>query len=449
MKKSWLLLLSLTLIIGLLAACSGGGKAPENTKPANTEQNGAGNTPNNSGSKTVNFTVPVLPDDLAAFETAYKEFEKENPNIKVKFITFPANQYYEKLRIQLSGGVEYDLFGGVLDSMIDTGIIEPLDDYIKNNNVDVSGYGEMFEGMKINGNSYGLPYRKSNWMLYYNKDLFDQFQVPYPSDDMTWDQFREVAKQMTKGSGQDKIYGAFLHTWAQTWYMQAVQAGATIIDKDMEPFKKALQFRLDMEADGSIMKWSEQIASGAHYNAAFQKGNIAMNLMGDWHVAQLRTAEKEGKISFDWDVVPIPHPEGVEKNTSLELPVALMINKNSKHKEEAFKVIEFMTGSKGAEIFAGLGYLTGFTNDAVRAAYAGDKSQKPEHINYFNDAKAVPEYPMLPGVKNIVVNGIFKQEGELVFVGEQTPDEAIAKIAERVEKEWGSIYADQFKIGSK
>src|SRR5690606_20217790 len=131
------------------------------------------------------------------------------------------------------------------------------------------------------------------------------------------------------------------------------------------------------------------------------------------------------------------------------LPVALMINKNSKHKEEAFKVIEFMTGSKGAEIFAGLGYLTGFTNDAVRAAYAGDKSQKPEHINDFNDAKAGPEYPMLPGGTNMLVSGIFKPEGELVFVGEQTPDAAIAKIAERVEKEWGSMYADQFKIGSK
>lgn len=33
-----------------------------------------------------------------------------------------------------------------------------------------------------------------------------------------------------------------------------------------------------------------------------------MNLIGDWHIAQLRTAEQEKKINFDWDVVPVPHP---------------------------------------------------------------------------------------------------------------------------------------------
>ncbi|WP_214627144.1 ABC transporter substrate-binding protein [Paenibacillus agaridevorans] len=450
MKKRWSNVLILSLITGLLAACSSNGGS--NSSTAGSTQSPPSNTGKEQSagegkSEVVNFTIPVLPDDLEAFQTVYKEFEKEYPNIKIEFITFPAGQfYYEKLRIQLSGGVEYDLFGGVLDSLVDTGIIEPLDELIKANNMDVSGFGEMFEGMKINGKSYGLPYRKSNWMLYYNKDLFDQANVPYPDEDMTWDEFRATAKQLTSGSGQDKIYGAYLHQWAQTWYMPAVQGGTTIIDKDMEPFRDALQFRLDLEKDGSIMKWSEQITTGAHYNAAFQKGNVAMNLMGDWHVAQLRQAEAEGKISFDWDIAPLPHPEGVESNTTLELPVALMINKNSKHKEEAFKVVEFMTGSKGAEIFAKQGYLTGFTNDAVREAYSGDGTLKPEHINYFNDAKAVPEYPMLPGVKNIIVNGIFKQEGELVFVGEQTPEEAVAKIAERVAKEWGGIYADQFSI---
>ncbi|WP_168120304.1 sugar ABC transporter substrate-binding protein [Paenibacillus sp. HB172176] len=446
MKRKGSILLSLIIAIAMLAGCSSNNGGNGSSGGESTGEN-SGSQGGSSGSEAVNFTVPVLPDDLAAFQAVYEQFSKENPNIKVEFITFPANQYYEKLRIQLSGGVQYDLFGGVLDSMIDTGIIEPLDDLIKANNVDVSGFGEMFERMKINGHYYGMPYRKSNWMLYYNKDLFDEFNVPYPSDDMTWADFRELAKTMTKGSGQDKTYGAFLHTWPQTWYMQAVQAGATIIDKDLSPFKQALQFRLDMEADGSIMKWSEQIATGAHYNAAFQKGNIAMNLMGDWHVAQLRKAEDEGKISFGWDVVPIPHPEGVEANTSLALPVSLMINKNSKHKEEAFKFIDYMTGSKGAEIFASMGYLTGFTNDAVKAAYFGDGNRNPEHLNYFNEAKEYAEYPMLPGVKNIVVNQIYKQEGELVFVGEQTPDEAIQNISDRLQKEWGDIYADQFSVG--
>lgn len=434
-------MVSFTLLAGLLAACSSNGTS------SNLGISEESPTTGNQEESVVNFTVPVLPDDEEAFKAAYESFSKEHPNIKVEFISFPANQYYEKLRIQLSAGVEYDLFGGVLDSMIDTGIIEPLDELIKQHGTDVSGFGEMYEGMKVNGQSYGLPYRKSNWMLYYNKDIFDQLNVPYPSEDLTWDEFRGLAKQVTSGSGENKIYGAYLQQWPQTWYMQGVQSGATIIDKDLEPFKQALQFRLDLESDGSVMKWSEQIATGAHYNAAFQKGNIAMNLIGDWHVAQLRKAEDEGKISFDWDVVPVPHPEGVESNTTLALPVSLMINKNSKHKEEAYTFIEYMTGPKGAQIFASRGYLTGFINEDVKTAYLGDGSRRPEHLSYFSETKEYPEYPMLPGVKNILVNNIFKQEGELAFIGEQTPEEAVQRIAERVEKEWASIYSEQFKIG--
>ncbi|WP_243644034.1 ABC transporter substrate-binding protein [Paenibacillus pinisoli] len=442
MKRKLVTGMLFLLIVSALIACS----SKSTTNESNNQNAGSSSNTGESTDKNVNFTIPVLPDDLPAFEATYAEFQEEHPNIQIKFISFPANQYYEKLRTQLSGGVEYDLFGGILDKMVDTGIIEPLNDYIKSNNTDVSGYGELYKEMTINGNIYGLPFRKSPWMLFYNKDIFDAAGVEYPSADMTWDEFRALAAKVTSGSGADKTYGAFLHTWAQTWYMSAVQAGATVIDKDLSPFVDALQLRLDMEADGSIMPWAESKSTGAHYNAIFQSGTVAMSIIGDWHVAQLRKAEDEGKMSFKWDVVPIPHPKGVESNTSLATPVALMINKNSKHKEEAYKVVEFFTGSKGAQVFASKGFVTGYTDDAVKQAFYGDGSRQPEHLNYFYETSEYAEYPMLPGVKTIVVDGIFLQEGELVFIGDKTPQEAVAAMEERVQKEWASIYEEQFSI---
>lgn len=424
-----------TVIVGLLAGCGSNTVNPSN---------GASPDGGKSPAGEVKLKMTVLPDDLDEFQAAYEEFQKENPNIKVEFETIPQKQYYDKLRLQLSSGEAIDLFGGNMDSFLDTGILEELDDYIKQSNTDVSGFGPLYDTLKVNGKVYGLPYRKSNWMLYYNKTLFDQAGVDYPKADMTWDEFRELAQKMTKGSGADKIYGAYLQQWPQTWYMQAVQSGASIIDKDLTPFHKALQLRVDMEKDGSIMTWSEQVTTSAHYNSAFQKGNVAMNLIGDWHIVQLRKAEDEGKISFDWDVVPIPHPEGVPANTSLATPVSVMINKNSKHKEEAYKVLEFMTGPKGAKVFAANGLLTGFTNEEIKQAYIGDGSRKPENIHYFLEQKEYPEYPLLPGVKNIVVNTIFTQEGELALSGEQTVDKAIERISDRVQKEWADKFGKDF-----
>ncbi|CAG7607380.1 hypothetical protein PAESOLCIP111_00952 [Paenibacillus solanacearum] len=439
MNKIVSLTLAGALAAGLTAGCS-------SSKPSAQGGNGAGS---GGEGKPVKLKMTVLSDDLNTFKLAYDEFKKENPNIDVQLETIPQQQYYDKLRLQLSSGEDIDIIGGNMDVFLDTGILEPLDDYIKKNKIDVSGFGPLYDSLKVNDKMYGLPYRKSNWMLYYNKTLFDQAKVPYPKADMTWDEFRDLAKKMTKGEGANKIYGAFLHPWAQTWYIQAVQGGSTIIDKDLAPFKKALQFRMDMEKDGSIMSWAEQISTSAHYNSAFQKGNVAMNLIGDWHVAQLRQAEEEKKISFDWDVVPVPHPPGVPANTSLATPVSLMVNKNSKHKEEAFKVLEYMTGAKGAKLFASKGFLTGYSNDEIRKAYVGDGSMKPKNIHYFVEQKEYAEYPLLPGVKNIVLNNIYKQEGEVALTGGQTADQAIQKIGARVQKEWADKYEKDFKAAKK
>ncbi|MBD1382245.1 ABC transporter substrate-binding protein [Metabacillus arenae] len=433
MKKFFACFFALFLLIGVLSAC--------NQSTGTTEQE------EKSGSGSVDLKVAVFPADLPTFEKVYEDFKEKNPNINIKFDSFPMEQYYEKVRLQLSSGEGYDLVAGQIDSLVDTGIAEPLNDRIKESSIDISGFGPMYDAMKVNGDVVGLPYRKSNWMLYYNKDLFDEKGIEYPSDDMTWADFRELAKKMTSGQGENKVYGAYIQQWPQTWYMQAVQNGSTIVDKDLSPFKDALQYRIDLEKDGSIMKWSEQVSTGAHYNAAFQKGNVAMNLIGDWHVVQLRQAEEEGKISFDWDVVPIPHPEGVAKNTSLALPVSLILNKNSKAKDEAFEFLSYITGKEGAVKFASDGYLTGYMDEEVKKAYAGDGSLKPENAHYFFETKEYPEYPMIPGVRSIVLSQIYQEEGELALLGEQSVDKAIDNIEKRVKDEWASKYDGKYEVG--
>ena len=74
------------------------------------------------------------------------------------------------------------------------------------------------EGIRIDDKLYGLPFRNDYYLLYYNKTLFDQAGVEYPKNDMTWDEYRELAKKMTSGEGNDKIYGGYCHTWPGSLY---------------------------------------------------------------------------------------------------------------------------------------------------------------------------------------------------------------------------------------
>ena len=51
--------------------------------------------------------------------------------------------------------------------------------------------------------TYALPYRQDFWLLYYNKDLFEAAGIKYP-DDLTWDEYAEVAKKLTHGRGRQE-----------------------------------------------------------------------------------------------------------------------------------------------------------------------------------------------------------------------------------------------------
>jgi multiple sugar transport system substrate-binding protein len=120
-----------------------------------------------------------------------------------------------------------------------------------------------------------------------------------------------------------------------------------------------------------------------------------------------------------------------------------MMNKNTKHAEEAFAFLKYMTGKEGAELLASEGYLTGYMDEDIEKAYLGDGTQKPENLHYFLETKEYPEYPMLPGVNNVVKEQIFKQEGELALLGQKSVDEAIKEISKRIKDEWASKYGDK------
>ncbi len=373
-------------------------------------------------------------DEKEELEEIKAAFEAENEHITVELMEFPSEEYKYKLTIQLAGGADIDVIlhknTAEYADLASKGQLLDLEALVKEDNVDVTPYGPLYDGLKVEGELLGLPYRKTVTVLYYNKDLFDAAGVEYPSEDMTWAEFRELAKTMTT----DTVAGAYIHTWPQLWYGMGLQKGATIIDEDLTPFKEALQFRMDLEEDGSIMSFANAKATSAHYKTEFAKGQTAMNIIGDFHVSQLRGLEADGEISFDWDVVPMPHPEGVEPNTTFGTANPISVAANSEKQEAAWEFVKFVSGEKGAEIYATHGNLPAYSNDAIQGIFAGDGSQRPENIEIFTEAKVYLENPSIPGV-GIIKDEIYGREAELTFVGERSVEDTFDVIQERVQEE--------------
>ena len=287
--KRLLLLLFIVLFstMGLTSAMAAGSKEKEQSP---------------SVQEKVKLRVPVWSDIEPYTLAIIEEFKKMNPNVEFDFWRTDAAEFRQQIFVQLAGGATIDVLttqnNAVYADLATRGLLLPLDDMIAADKFDTSFLGPFFEGARVKGKIYGIPFNTTAWVIYYNKDIFDAAGVPYPTDGMTWDQWYELASRVTSGSGQKKVWGAYMHPWPITWMGQAVQKGVTVADQDLSAFKTAMEFRKRLENEEIAVPYFESISSKMHYSTAFYAGNVAMVPMGNWFMSMLWSARDQGKVKF-------------------------------------------------------------------------------------------------------------------------------------------------------
>ncbi|ABX40678.1 ABC transporter substrate-binding protein [Lachnoclostridium phytofermentans] len=375
----------------------------------------------------VDTQMPYIKDMLA-------EFMSQHPGVNVEIVDIPSADYDTKLNIDLNGGAAADVIlvknASTMPSMNQKGQLVDLNEYIKRDNVDLSSYNGLDKSISINGTQPGLPFRTDYYVLYYNKDIFDTAGVAYPSNDMTWADFEELAKKVTFGEGANKVYGAHLHTWQALVENWAIQDGKnTTMGPDYEFMKPYYEMALRMQNDDkTIMDYATLKTANIHYSGVFQNGSVAMLPMGTWFMATMRDVVSKGECSVNWGVATIPHPEGLEAGNTVGSATPISINAASKNKELAWELIKFMTGDSGASYLASVGQLPARIN--------------PELLDTVTSLEGMPEGAKEAlQVKNIVldrpivdnVNEVDKMLGEehsLIMLGEVTIDEGIKAFTE-------------------
>lgn len=133
-----------------------------------------------------------------AIAAAYME---ENPNVTVIVESVPDN-YGTKLLTQIAGGDAPDIFqigDGDVSMFQSRGALANLTPFIEGENgLDLNEFlTEVVEVGNIDGNFYTLPKDYSTYAVYYNKNLFDEAGIEYPTSDWTWDEFYEISQQLT------------------------------------------------------------------------------------------------------------------------------------------------------------------------------------------------------------------------------------------------------------
>jgi len=295
-------------------------------------------------------------------------FKKANPGISIEVIDIPSADYTQRLTVMLNGGSDVDVFwikdGDTTISIANRGQLADLTSYIWLDNIKPSDFHGLVERFTVDNKIVALPASTGYYVLYYNKDIFDNMRIPYPSNNMTWAEWERLAERLTSGYGNNKIYGGLLHTWQACVQNWGIQDGKhTIMETDYSFFKPYYEMALRMQNAGHIMDYGTLRAGGIHYSSLFLRGSIATLPMGTWFFTNVIERIENNESNIRWGISTLPHPPNAESGWTVGSVTPIAMNQASRNKDLAWKFINFITGTEGANIYASFGQFPGRTNE--------------------------------------------------------------------------------------
>lgn len=415
-KKKSFVSLMLIASLGLVLAGCGSGKNDS--------------VVNNSGNEKTVLEYYTWTDEEAYMQKVVEAFNAQNSDVEVRMTTFSndADEYNTKIMNNLSGGSKMDVYS--INGTSSLGLyssknqLVDLTDQIKEANLDVGAYGPSFQDITevlTKGKYYALPYRTSQYALFYNKAIFSQAGIDVPSQ-MTWDQYAELAKSLTKGEGADAQWGGYYADWL-TAPLGALQEGTTILDDSLDPVGNWLDYldRLYYK-DGSHMSYKKMKAESIDWIKQFESGNVAMLINGEWTLNMLKADITAGKTDIDFDMAPLPLPEGTNDPITVGgVSTFIGINPKSDHADAAFKFVQFVTGEKGGAIIAESSVLPAYSSDKTKEAFLN--ATGIQGSGYFFETNTVVENQPVPQIDE--VNRVYNEQRDLFLFQEQDSKAAI------------------------
>ncbi|MBW5449227.1 extracellular solute-binding protein [Cohnella sp. CFH 77786] len=354
-------MLAAVMILTLAAACSksGGEQAPASSNQPQEEQSSP-----KAETVTLKFWRPSGNDqENGAIDKLIANFEAANPGIKVELENIPFDNYETKIRTALAGNNAADIIAidaPTMPSYVSAGALYDLTSFMEAD-ANLSDIPDgIVESMKYNGKIYLAPINEANIAMFYNKKMFEAKGIPLPSKNVdeawTWDQVLDAAKKLNDpaagvvgidpadgfGGGEGPAYFKTPILW---------QFGAEVLSPDGSTAKGYLDSNEAKEA----LRFYQSLYQGSKVASLelppdpFPTGKLAISVNGIWALGHFKNNFPDFKLGEDWDIAPLPK---MKRQAMANGSWTFGITANSKHPQEAWKFINYMTNTEGAKIYA-------------------------------------------------------------------------------------------------
>lgn len=278
-----------------------------------------------------------------------RDFERENPGVRVEVQQIPWIAAHEKLLTAHVGEVSPDVaqIGNTwISEFVALNALEALDSRAAAS-ADVTRAG-FFDGVwntnVIDGSLYGVPWYVDTRLLFYRTDLLAD--VGYAVPPSTWSGWVEAMQRIGEKRVEDR-YAIYLPI--NEWNVPVIlgmQAGSSLLSDDgrygafSEPaFARAFDFYVSLFERGfaPVMRLN---ASNIYQEIA--RGRFVFFITGPWNIGEFRR-RLPSEMQDQWSTAPLPGPRGESSGISMAGGSSLVLFRSSEHPAEAWKLIEFLS----------------------------------------------------------------------------------------------------------
>ncbi len=325
-----------------MAACSGNGSSDSGKK-----EGGGSSDEALSVSIWDTYQEPGIQEILDDFT--------EETGIKTKMTVVKWDEYWTMLEAGAQGGALPDVFWMHSNEseryMSNDMLLDLTDKIAESDKIDPANYPEDIWGLYTYEDKYfSVPKDVDTIALWYNKKMFDEAGLEYPTAEWTWDDMFEAAQKLTKEDGSQYGMAARNDHNQESYYNMVYDNGGYIINDDKT--KSGWDDPKTIEAMEQFESWikagvmpSIETMSENNVDVLFQSGKVAMVLQGSWMLA----AYKENDYTKEnCDVVELPKNAATGRRASVYNGLGWAAAANGANTENAWKLIEYL-GSETAQ----------------------------------------------------------------------------------------------------
>lgn len=300
-------------------------------------------------------TIRFYGSDSAYNQNIVAGFEAENPDIKVEIVPVDFGNAEQVIKTGIASGDPVDVsffWGTQINAFTESDMAYDLTDALMENdgewyNTFVKAY---IDGGMVDGRYYAVSYQPVIETIFYNVDLFKQYNIEIPT---TWDEYM-AACEIFKQNG---IYG--VGNWNGQNH-QLLQYAYQYMAND-GTLEDATNGKVDFTTCEGLRKclegWKTVYDNGYWYPGEGALTSSIDQTQAAWYQGKIATLYDAGsdaglyetECSFEVGILPFPYVQEDGKYAVNVVTNALFIPANAKHPEEAIRFMKYYTSDAGIQ----------------------------------------------------------------------------------------------------